>query len=411
MTTVPLAFARRDDRRVLAGVAGGFADQHGIDPMVVRGALVVLTFAGGLGLVLYALGALISVSPSAPPAPRHPPDQLRNASVACVAAGATIVMRSTGLWLGDALMIAIGASVSGLVLLSVLRPGVVDGARSAGTSELSSPSAAASPLADLLAGRHARMRLLAGAVLVAVGLVMVGASGGVSRSLRVGVFATAVTIVGIAVVLGPWLARVAQEATAERRQRIRAQEREAMAAHLHDSVLQTLALIQRNADDPRRTVTLARQQERELRAWLYGAADARAATLASAVRTIEDEVEASYDVRVEVVVVGDAPMDDGLVSFAAAMREACINAAKHSGVADMAVFVEIDDARVEAFIRDRGVGFDPSATFPDRRGLSQSIVARMARLGGTAIVESAPGEGTEVHLTLPRAAVREGAES
>ena len=400
---MPLAFVRSDEHRVLAGVAGGFADQHGVDPTVVRGALVVLTFAGGIGLVLYALGALLAVSPATdhPELRRHPADQRRNASVACIAAGLTVVMRSTGLWLGDTAMIALSAGVSGLVLLSVLRPGRGDAAGSASTAS------AASPLADLLAGRHARTRLTAGAFLVAGGLVMVGVSGGVSRSLRVGVFATAITIVGIATVLGPWLARVAQEAAAERRQRIRAQEREAMAAHLHDSVLQTLALIQRNAEDPRRTVTLARQQERELRAWLYGGADARATTLASAIRAIEDEVEASYDVRVEVVVVGDSPMDERLTGFTAAVREACINAAKHSGVDEMAVYVELAGDSVEAFVRDRGAGFDPTEAQPDRRGIAHSIVARLARIGGAAVIESAPGAGTEVHLTLPVPDARE----
>lgn len=409
---MPLAYVRRDEHRVLAGVAGGFADQHGIDPMVVRAALIVLTFAGGLGLVLYALGALLAVAPAGAPASRHPADQRRNASIACIAAGATIVMRSTGLWLGDALMIALAAGVSGIVLLSVLRPSAAPTAQDTrdATERVPDGSGGLSPLADLLAGRHAWARLLAGAVLVAVGLVTVGASGGVSRSLQVGVFATAVTIVGIAIVLGPWLARVAQDAAAERRQRIRSQEREAMAAHLHDSVLQTLALIQRNADDPRRTVTLARQQERELRSWLYGGADARETTLAGAVRAVTDEVESSYDARVEVVVVGDAPMDDALVSFVAAVREACINAAKHSGVTEMAVYVELDHAGIEAFVRDRGCGFDPAFAAPDRRGIAQSIVARLVRLGGTAVIESAPGDGTEVHLTLPRSAARANAE-
>ena len=413
---MPLAFVRRDEHRVLAGVAGGFADQHGIDPMVVRGALIVLTFAGGLGLVLYALGALLAVSPPAAPARPHPLDQRRNASVACVAAGATIVMRSTGLWLGDTVMIALGAVVSGLVLLSVLRPNRIgDGSADPATDPLhdtADRSGGSSPLADLLAGRHARMRLTGGAVLVAIGLVMVGAAGGVSRSLQVGVFATATTIVGIALVLGPWLARVAQEATAERRQRIRAQEREAMAAHLHDSVLQTLALIQRSADDPRRTVTLARQQERELRTWLYGGADARAATLAGAVRTVADEVEASYGTLVEVVVVGDTSMDDTLASFVAAIREACINAAKHSGVSSMAVYVEVEERTLEAFVRDRGCGFDAAAAAsPDRRGIADSIVGRLSRLGGATSIDSTPDTGTEVHLTLPRASARTAPES
>ncbi len=392
MTAFPLAFTRRDDRRVLAGVAGGFADQHGVDAVVVRGALVLLTFAGGLGLVLYAVGAVVSAMPGATRTAAHPADQRRNLAVACISFGLLLVVRSTGLWFGDRVMVPVTAMVSGAVVLGVLRDDQVFGTRT---------------VADLMSGRWARARLLAGAGLIAAGLVIVGLGTGVSRSFQVGAIATAVTIVGVAVVLGPWLARIAQTATEERRERIRIQEREAMAAHLHDSVLQTLALIQRSADDPRRTVTLARQQERELREWLYGGAGARhglaTGTLAAAVRAMAGEVESRYHVQHEVVVVGDRTMDDDLVAFLAAVREACVNAAKHSGEERVSVYVEVlpGDASVEAFVRDRGRGFDRAAVPADRRGIAHSIEARLARLGGTVGFDTAPGEGTEVQLRMP----------
>ena len=178
-----------------------------------------------------------------------------------------------------------------------------------------------------------------------------------------------------------------------------------MAAHLHDSVLQTLALIQRNADDPRRTVTLARRQERELREWLYGTAGDSEPTIAGAIKAMAHEIEGLYDVRIEIVVVGDRPMDDAGVALTAAMREACVNAAKHSGVEDVSVFVEVGAGEIDAFVRDRGRGFDRDSSPTDRRGIQQSIVARIERAGGTATVDSAPGRGTEVHLVVPTVAI------
>ncbi len=396
-----LSFSRRDERRVLAGVAGGFADRHGIDAVVVRCAIVVLSFAGGLGVVLYAVLALLS-SGDVPGGNvrsglRHPDDQGRNASVACVTLGVTLVVRSSGLWLGDAFMWPMIALVAGVAVLDVMRPDPT-------TRSADSGPGSSLQLGELGSGRHPRLRLIVGAGLVALGLALVGSRQGVSSGLRVGAWATAITIVGVALVLGPWLVRLTQQATAERRERIRANEREAMAAHLHDSVLQTLALIQRTADDPRRTITLARQQERELREWLYGTAATTDETLAAAVRTMTHEVETAYDVRVELVMVGDAAMDADLVSVVAALREACVNSAKHSGVTEMSVFVEAAAGTVQAFVRDRGRGFDRDDAAPDRRGIAQSIEGRIQRLGGTAHVESTPGQGTEVRLSVPRRA-------
>ena len=387
-----LAFTKQHDGRVLAGVAGGFAAQHGVDVVVVRAALVVLSFAGGLGVLLYALGAVLASPDGADVAEPHGRDLQRTVSVGCIAFGLVMVVRSTGLWLGDAVMLPVLVIATGLVLLSVLRPA---------TAERAADRFAPGQLADLRAGRHARARLIAGAVMVAAGVALVGAGRSVSTGVRIGAFATSLTIVGVALVLGPWLTRLAQQAAADRRERIRATEREAMAAHLHDSVLQTLALIQRTADDPRRTVALARQQERELREWLYGGVGAGARTLAGAVHAMAEDVEVTYHVRVEVVVVGDRPLDDDLTALVAAMREACVNAAKHSGTDEVSVYAEVQRDAVEAFVRDRGRGFDRGDAAPDRRGIAQSIEGRLERVGGTATIDSVVGEGTEVQLRVP----------
>ena len=393
MDTSAVTFHRHDDGRVVAGVAAGFAREFGVDVAVVRGALVVLTFAAGLGLVLYAVGAVLSKpTPVAGSSAATPVDLRRTVAVALVAAGLLLVVRSTGLWLGDAVMAVVTVLVAGVVVLAM-----VGGDDDAG-----------SRLSAIIAGRHARARVFVGAGLLAVGLVVVGVADPVSGTVRVGVFAAALSIVGVALLVGPWIARLAQAASEERRQRIRSEEREAMAAHLHDSVLQTLALIQRNADDPRRTASLARQQEHELREWLFGGDTSAADTVVAAVQAMARDVEARHDVRVDVVTVGDAPLDDSLQALVAATREACVNAATHSGAASVSLFVEVTDDAVEVFVRDRGSGFDPAATGADRRGIARSIVGRVERVGGSAGIVSSPGEGTEVQLRVPRTASSDG---
>jgi signal transduction histidine kinase len=207
---------------------------------------------------------------------------------------------------------------------------------------------------------------------------------------------------GSVLLFGPWLWRLGEQLGAERRERIRHEERAELAAHLHDSVLQTLALIQRSADQPRRMVALARRQERELRSWLYGQQEgASTITLTDAVEGVVEEVEAIHDLSVEVVVVGDAPVDDHLRALLAATREACVNAAKHSGADEVSVYVEVEADAVHAFVRDRGVGFDPATVPADRRGIRGSISGRLERHGGYGRVTSGPGEGTEVELCVP----------
>ena len=399
MTARPLTFRRRAAPRVLAGVAGGFADEHGVDPFLVRAALVVLALAGGLGVVAYALGFAWSLDPAASTAlgpsfdGERQPDRRRSIAFACMAAGLALVMRSAGLWLGDPFMIAVVVGAAGVGVVS-------DSGHEAARASAPNVQAAAARLPQMTEGRHARWRLVGGAVLVASGLVVVGTQHGVSGRIRFGAVATACTIIGVALVFGPWIARSAQDVAEERRRRIRSDERAEVAAHLHDSVLQTLALIQRSADDPRRTITLARRQERELRAWLFGEAS-DAVSLAAALRTMAEDVEVRHDVTIEVVIVGDRPMDEAGTTVVGAAREACVNAAEHSGMHDVSVFAEIRNAAVEVFVRDRGRGFVRSAVAADRHGIADSIEARVRRAGGSVDIDSSPGAGTEVRLVLP----------
>jgi signal transduction histidine kinase/phage shock protein PspC (stress-responsive transcriptional regulator) len=219
-------------------------------------------------------------------------------------------------------------------------------------------------------------------------------------------------IAGIVLLLGPWWVRLGRDLVLERQARVRAEERADIAARIHDSVLQTLALIQRRADDPAKVVQLARLQERELRAWLFegrppGDADADV-TFAAGVRQIQQDVEARYGVPVEAVTVGDCELDENLNALLAAAREAAVNAAKWSGASVISVFAEVEPASASVVVRDRGKGFDPSVVGEDRKGLAESVHGRMTRRGGTADVTSAVGEGTKVTLKMPRSAAPAG---
>jgi signal transduction histidine kinase len=222
-------------------------------------------------------------------------------------------------------------------------------------------------------------------------------------------------VAAVVVLLGPWWLRIARDLVLERQARVRAEERADIAARIHDSVLQTLALIQRRAGDPHTVVQLARMQERELRSWLFeGKAPHEAdadVTLAAGVRRIQQDVEARYGVAVEAVTVGDCEVDESLDALLAAAREAAVNAAKWSGAEVISLFAEVEPGEVSVVVRDRGRGFDPEAVPADRKGLAESVRGRMARRGGTAAVCSAPGEGTKVTLSMPRAGTSSRADT
>jgi len=262
--------------------------------------------------------------------------------------------------------------------------------------------------------RAADTRIVAGValglsqVLVGVFLVVAGVGGMVGAgdgpdAVRTGLVSLSAVFAGLALVVAPWWWRLTRELAEERRVRIRTQEKAEVAAHIHDSVLQTLALIQRNSADSRTVSTLARQQERELRSWLYGTTPAdSSASLAAVFQKVGEEVEDLHGVAVDTVGVGDCPMDERLAALIQSTREALTNAARHSGAASVSAYLEVEPDRVTIFVRDRGRGFDPVSVPDDRRGIAESILGRMDRSGGSASIRSTPAEGTEVELVIPR---------
>jgi signal transduction histidine kinase len=242
------------------------------------------------------------------------------------------------------------------------------------------------------------------ALIVGAGLLFLYANGALSGFGDVALTAL-VAIAALGLILAPFWWRLASTLAAERNERIRSQERAELAAHLHDSVLQTLALVQQRADDPRTVASLARRQERELRDWLRGRTPtAKRDSLAAALEAAAEEVEEAHGVRIDVVAVGDRRLDERAQALVAATREALTNAAKFAGAAPVSVYAELTAERAQVFVRDRGPGFGLDAVPLDRRGVRESIVGRMGRHGGSAVVHTAPGEGTEVELTLEGAA-------
>ena len=256
---------------------------------------------------------------------------------------------------------------------------------------------------------HLLERLQALIALLVAGAIAVSLLHGFGVQRNLGRALDSALIIGsvLALVVAPRVIALGRSLAAERAVRIREQERAELAAHLHDSVLQTLALIQRRAPDAREVAALARRQERELRHWLYGGPPGAAGGSAEdALRAAAEEVEQRHRVPIEVVVVGERTMDAKAEALVAAAREAMTNAAKFSAGARIDLFAELSSESMEVFVRDRGPGFDPGAIAPDRRGVRESILARMQRNAGEALIRSAPGAGTEVELRFPAAPER-----
>ena len=263
------------------------------------------------------------------------------------------------------------------------------------------------------AGRSKRGRILAvarpvvGVLLATVGVVALATQGQGFDVVLTSALAAVAVLVGAGVIALPWVVRMWQGLQAEQTERIRATERADIAAHLHDSVLQTLALVQRRADDPATVIRLARSQERELREWLYADQNRSTDSLASAVTTVTHEVEDEHGIPIEVVVTGDRPMDDGGQALVKATREALLNAVRH-GAPPVSVYVEVGPSGVEAFVRDHGPGFETTEIGDDRLGVRESILGRMRRHGGAAKIRRLES-GTEIELTLPPLAGADGA--
>ena len=398
MAVTTRRLARSTNDKVVGGVAGGLAAALGIDALVLRAAFVVLTLAGGSGVVLYVIGWLVlpkqdTSRSMAASIKLDREDTLQIVSVGMIVLGGLLLLRSTtGVWFSDAIVWPVLLSAIGLALIW----------RQADADERRSLSGLASHF-DLRSRRLSLVRMVAGVFLVVSGVGVFLATQGAFEAVRQGILATAGIIVGLVLVFGPWWWRLGKDLAAERRGRIRADERAELGAHLHDSVLQTLALIQRNASDANAVVSLARRQERELRNWLHGLpVRSPGESLSAAIEQVSTEVEELHGVTVDEVMVGDCPLDDRLEALVAAAREAIVNAARWSGAATVSVYAEAEEDSVSVFVRDRGKGFDPDAVGDGHHGIAESIKGRMARHGGSATITSAPGEGTEVQLVMRR---------
>jgi signal transduction histidine kinase/phage shock protein PspC (stress-responsive transcriptional regulator) len=412
---------RRDlSGRWLGGVCAGVARRYGVEPWLVRLAFVVAAAAGGVGLALYALGWLVIPAGDAPPGSRRRLPTGRAAVEVALGTGLLLLsvlltFRALGLWFSDAVVWPLVLIASGGALIWRASLGDARAERASGVVERLRPAAeqvrgalsgprtetARRPTVARSAAQISRVGVGI-ALVIAAGFAFLQATGALSAARDVLLSVIAVVVV-LGVIFAPWIMRLVRSLADERAERIRSQERAEVAAHLHDSVLQTLAMVQRRASEPHEVAALARRQERELRAWLADRpAPGQVARVGPALEAAAAEVEERHGVPVEVVAVGDRDLDPAAEAVVAAAREAMTNAAKFGGGSTVDVYAECGGGRLQVFVRDRGRGFDPAAVPADRRGVRESIVGRMERHGGRATITSAPGAGTEVELTLER---------
>lgn len=407
---------RRAHRDIVGGIAGGvsagLAHHLALPVLWVRAFFVATTLLGGWGLMLYAglwvflpTGQAFEVAApgleSASRTGKRPGrgTRLRNAGPA-VAVGALVfgvVLGVEGVFGRGVLFWPVVLGIAGVALLwrqadEAQRERWID---STGRID---------PFRAVFGsgGWAAYGRIAAGLGLILAALIVFAVVAGQVRFAVPVLVAGLLGLLGLAIVVGPWAKRLVDDLGAERVERVRTQERADMAAHLHDSVLQTLALIQKNSHDATTVARLARSQERDLRRWLFEDDTTGDTTLAGALKEMAADAEAQHAVVVDVVTVGDCPLDEELRPLVLAAREAVVNVAKHAGTQRADVYAETTATAVDVFVRDRGAGFDLAAVADDRHGVRHSIVDRMTRHGGSADVRSAPGEGTEVRLHMPR---------
>ena len=405
---------RRRSGRAIAGVAGGLADHLGVDVLWVRLMFALLASLAGASVLAYGLLWAFVPQQAADVESKPFSTRERQQASGLIAVGVGVAVGSATLsgiingWVVAALSgLLVGAAVVWREADGSQRRRWKDGARSGVLGS---------------GGPAGLVRVLTGIALVltSIGVFLLASSDlGQAQFAAVAVLAA---LIGVGVLTLPWWLRLVRDLSEERRARIRTEERAEIAAHLHDSVLQTLALIQKQAEVPREVLRLARGQERQLRTWLFGptgyghgrtidGGDARSMstpntlnTLSEAIATACGEVEDTFAIKVQQVVVGDCDLDGRLAALVQAAREATVNAAKHAGVSEISVYAEVEPERVHVFVRDRGKGFDPDQIPEDRHGLAESIRGRMGRSGGEVRLRTAPGEGTEVQLGMPRSA-------
>ncbi|WUJ26751.1 PspC domain-containing protein [Micromonospora sp. NBC_00389] len=400
MVTPPPRLYRAPEHRMAAGVAAGIADHLGISVLRVRVAFMVLLGLSGLGLLLYA--AFWAVVPLRPGDTAVPPRRDVAQLLPFVGIGLGVLLiqvmvfdsvgaAGTAGWL--VAIIAVGAGV-------IWHQSAPERRRRWGDT----PVPWLGAVVEESDRRAFVLRFIGGGVLVAVGIIGVAAVYSPAQNFDAvinGVIFALVGLAGVGVVAAPVLWRTYNQLRSEREGRIREQERAELAAMVHDQVLHTLALIQRNATDVKTVQRLARGQERSLRNWLYKPTASPNERFAAALEQAAAEVEDTFAITVEAVVVGDRETDERVGALVAAAREALVNAARHAGVQTVSLYAEVEPDQISVFVRDRGKGFDPDTVEDHRHGVRGSIIGRMKRHDGRAEIRSGPGDGTEVRLILP----------
>jgi len=410
---------RRRTGRAVAGVAGGLADHLGVSVLWSRVAFALLAAFGGAGVVAYGL-LWVFVPQSrldAKPAEVSAKEKQQARGLLAMGIGLAVGVGALSGMLNGWVAGGIGVTLVGAALVwreadEQQRLRWKGGAKSSVFGAVVGSG-----------GRTAAVRVLTGSVLVMTGIGVFLARSASLDQMQFALIAVLAALAGVAVLTVPFWLRLVRDLGEERKQRIRTEERAEIAAHLHDSVLQTLALIQKQAEAPREVLRLARGQERQLRGWLYGPSGygrgrtvegaqaggaggtTEASVLSEAIARACGEVEDTFAIKVQHVVVGDCQLDERLTGLVYAAREATVNAAKHAGVGEVSVYAEVEPDAVEIFVRDRGKGFDPMTVPADRHGLADSIRGRMERNGGELRLRTSPGEGTEVQLRMPRVTV------
>ncbi len=410
MTEVSPRSSRPLNAAWLGGVCAGLSDHLGWSPLVLRVLFVVLATTRLVGVGLYLVlwlvmprGTTQRAAPGIEAATRtgmrsvtselRPVDYGVAGALALLGIGLAWIIQ-TSPWALDPLLLAAGLLVAGGI-------GVIWWqADQASAREVRRGTSLRRWLEPLMAHWTTIATIVVGLVAIGIGIALFVATQPMSEFGRT-VLVLGSAVAALVLVSLPWILRVRQSLAQARDDKLLADARADMAAHLHDSVLQTLALIQRQAKDPRAVVGLARRQERELRQWLYGETTDEA-TLSQALTASALDVETDHGIDVDLVTVGDCDLTADVTAVVRAAREAMVNAARHAGVERVDVYAEVDQDQVSVFVRDRGVGFDPANIDPDRMGIRGSIVERVRRAGGRAIIRSSPGEGSEVRLELPR---------
>ncbi len=381
------------DGRLLGGVAAGLARHLGVDPVVVRLAFMALS-VGGIGVAVYIALFFFVPKEEAEAAEEGRDGALRKGR------DVSQLLAYVGLGVGlGTLFLVFGGVFDPLLWF------VVFGALGATILwQQANPAQRDEWMSTTVRrpGSKGLMRTGAGVLLIVVGVIGFLAFQQQLQDARAGLTFAFTLLAGISLVVAPWIIGLVRDRDQERRERIRNAERAELAAHIHDSVLHTLTLIQRRADDPREVQRLARVQERALRSWLYQRPADAETTVSPGLERVAAEVEEEHGVPIEVVCVGDCPIDDALGAMLRAAREAMVNASKYAGCDSLSVFGEVDQEEVLVFVRDRGAGFDLDEVPGDRMGVRGSIIGRMERHGGSARIRTAPGEGTEVQLRMPR---------